>query len=191
MIGQFGENLPFRFTLFFQWFIFQEEGATHYAICWYTYICLRFQELCYIDEWVLSTYKKCPSFINWVYFGGNVLKSTQFGQKWVLKYIGLEMVRILNSGRHIHIQCFFEDTPPLGFIFARYNLSKLSSGTIVFLLLLVTLGFGIYDKNWIFPKGNFISCGQKSIWSVETWLNTRYVCLNVGFDVKCIFGLEN
>ena len=31
--------------------------------------------------------RRSPNYINWVYFGPNIVKSSQFGQNWVLFFL--------------------------------------------------------------------------------------------------------
>ena len=64
-----------------------------------------------------------PKFKNWVYFEQIIVKSTQFGQNWVLfcrkwytdgwvigQKIGIEKVRFWKFGRHIHVWFWGEYT---------------------------------------------------------------------------------
>ena len=68
--------------------------------------------------------RRSPNYINWVYFGQIIVKSTQFDPNWVLFFrkwytdgweiwqkIGIEIVRFSRSGRHITYD-FGERTPP-------------------------------------------------------------------------------
>ena len=61
--------------------------------------------------------RRSPNYINWVYFGQIIVKSTQFDQNWVLFFrkwytdgreirqkVGIVKVRFSRSGRHIHIK---------------------------------------------------------------------------------------
>ena len=80
--------------------------------------------------------RRGPNYIKWVYFGQIIVKSTQFGQNWVLFFrkwytdrwefrqkigTGIEKVRISMSGRHIHIMILVKVTPPPPGDFLSYN----------------------------------------------------------------------
>ena len=58
-----------------------------------------------------------PNYINWVYFGQIIVKSTQFGPNWVFFFrkwytdgwkirqkISVPKVRFSRSGRHMHVR---------------------------------------------------------------------------------------
>ena len=85
-----------------------------------------FREIWYSDRGFSSETKK-PNYINWVYFGQIIVKSTQFDPNWVLFFrkwytdgweiwqkIGIEIVRFLRSGRHIHVRFWWKNPPPPG-----------------------------------------------------------------------------
>ena len=69
--------------------------------------------------------RRSPNYINWVYFGQIIVKSTQFDPNWVLFFrkwytdgweiwqkIGIEIVRFSRSGRHIHVRFWWKNPPP-------------------------------------------------------------------------------
>ena len=69
--------------------------------------------------------RRSPNYINWVYFGQIIVKSTQFDQNWVLFFqkwytdgweiwqkIGIQIVRFSRSGRHIPVQFWWKNPPP-------------------------------------------------------------------------------
>ena len=71
-------------------------------------------------NFILLNHLKCP----YLSFGPNSIKSTQFGQNWVLFFqkryidaweirqkIGIEIVRFSRSGRHIHIRFWWKYPP--------------------------------------------------------------------------------
>ena len=71
--------------------------------------------------------RRSPNYINWVYFGQIIVKSTQFDPNWVLFFrkwytdgweiwqkIGIEIVRFWRSGRHIHVRFWWKNPPPPG-----------------------------------------------------------------------------
>ena len=92
------------------------------TLTWYTYMCLPFgalfREIWYSDRGGgFHQRRRSPNYINWVYFGQIVVKSTQFDPNWVLFFrkwytdgweiwqkIGIEIIRFSRSGRHIHVQ---------------------------------------------------------------------------------------
>ena len=92
-------------------------GSSHWhgiRICGCLLMCL-FAKFGIAMVWS-STETKEPKFKNWVYFEQIIVKSTQFEQNWVLFYwqwytngwvigrkIGIEKVRFLRFGRHIHV----------------------------------------------------------------------------------------
>ena len=57
------------------------------TLTWYTYMCLTFgmlfREIWYSD-WGFHQRRRSPNYISWVYFGQIIVKSTLFGQNWVL-----------------------------------------------------------------------------------------------------------
>ena len=68
--------------------------------------------------------RRSPNYINWVYFGQIIVKSTQFDPNWVLfsrkwytdgweiwQKIGIEIVRFSRSGRHIHVRFWWKNPP--------------------------------------------------------------------------------
>ena len=70
--------------------------------------------------------RRSPNYINWVYFGQIIVKSTQFDPNWVLFFrkwytdgweiwqkIGIEIVRFSRSGRHIHVRFWWKNPPGL------------------------------------------------------------------------------
>ena len=93
------------------------------TLTWYTYMCLPvgvlFCEIWYSNRGGGGFHqrRRSPNYINCVYFGKIIVKSTQFGQNWVLFFqkrytdgweirqkIVKEKVRFLRSGRHIHMR---------------------------------------------------------------------------------------
>ena len=110
------------------------------TLTWYTYMCLpfgRFFAKFGIAIGGLHQRPRSPNYINWVYFGKIITKSTQFDQNWVLFFwkwhidgweirqkIGIEKVWFSRSSRHIPVQ-FWRKQPPrvvrLGF--TKHHLS--------------------------------------------------------------------
>ena len=69
--------------------------------------------------------RRSPNYINWVYFGQIIVKSTQFDPNWVLFFrkwytdrweiwqkIGIKIVRFSRSSRHIHVRFWWKNPPP-------------------------------------------------------------------------------
>ena len=58
------------------------------TLTWYTYMCLPFgapfREIWYSDQGGFHQKRRSPNYINWVYFGQIIVKSTQFDPNWVL-----------------------------------------------------------------------------------------------------------
>ena len=103
-------------------------GGGVLTLTWYTYMCLPFGalfcEIWYSDRGVFIR-DEGAHYINWVYFGQIIVKSTQFDQNWVLFFrkwytdgweiwqkIGIEIVRFSRSGRHIHVRFWWKNPPP-------------------------------------------------------------------------------
>ena len=90
------------------------------TLTWYTYMCLLLG--CFFTKFGLAIRGfhqrgRSPNYTNWVYLGQIIVKSTQFGQNWVHFFRkwytdgweirqknGIEKVRFLTSGRHIHVR---------------------------------------------------------------------------------------
>ena len=104
-------------------------GGGVLTLTWYTYMCLPFgalfREIC-IAIGGFHQRRRSPNYINWVYFGQIIVKSTQFDPNWMLFFrkwytdgweiwqkIGIEIVRFSRSGRHIHVR-FWWKNPPRG-----------------------------------------------------------------------------
>ena len=94
-------------------------GGEALTLTEYTYMCLPFgklfREIWYSDRRFHQRWRS-PNYTNWMYFGQIIVKSTQFDQNWVLFFrkwytdgweigqkIGIQKVRFLRSGRHIHV----------------------------------------------------------------------------------------
>ena len=101
------------------------------TLTWYTYMCLSFgalfQEIWYSNRGGGSFHqrRRSSNYINWVYFGQITVKSTQFGQNWVLFFqkwyvdgweirqkIGIGKVLFSTSSRYIHIRFWRKYPPP-------------------------------------------------------------------------------
>ena len=123
----------FCFVLFSPVFSRNHSGGGVLTLTWYTYMCLPFgalfREIWYSDRVFFYQRRRSPNYINWVYFGQIIVKSTHFDQNWVPFFrkwytdgweiwqkIGIEIVRFSRSGRHMIISTydFGKRTPPPG-----------------------------------------------------------------------------
>ena len=105
-----------------------ESGGGVLTLTWYTYMCLPFgalfRKIWYSDQGVFIR-DEAAQIQKIGYILGQMFKSTQFGQNWVLFFrkwyidgcgirqkIGIEIVRFSRSGRHIHVRFWWKYPPP-------------------------------------------------------------------------------
>ena len=122
-----------------------------------------FREIWYSDRGGFHHRRRSPNYINSVYFGQIIVKSTQFDPNWVLFFrkwytdgweiwqkIGIEIVIFSRSGRHIHVRFWWKNPPPPG-ILTHFNSKTL------FIQMYTPLNTGFLD------------------WSPETLIGDKYI----------------